>query len=448
MTKLQATLELHVPAVLGGARPRSCDPYFKLRPSSVRGGLRYWFRAAVAAVLWPDHGEDARAQDEADAQMLECMRKLEAQVFGDTAQRSRVIVLPPKGGFIDRWPIPSPNKHPGLRYLGYGLFEKGRDPERLCTRPGRGIELELHLRDDNPKLRAAVAASLWLWTSFGGLGSRGRRGFGSMYLATLRGEDGASAFGDLCALQPMTETYLQQVGRGFQMAQAAVETLILHCDKNHEKELKDLKQLAAALLEKSHVRRRPHPHVRTLAGIANLKALNEPSLCDDPLDALDYAGVLFRDFRSSIKRSRPLPDYNHVKNSLKPPYNPPPSVDRAVFGLPLNFCFRSLENAKAQFVPQTPEGMAASKRLGSPLLFRVYALRGKRGRRKYGVALINLAEAQHSAPLLGCEIRNRRDGSIIEPSSSALIDRFVAEALERSKQAPRRNSRRNKRSRR
>lgn len=423
MTSLKATLELNVPAVLGGARSRRCDPYFKLRPSSVRGGLRYWFRAAVASQLWPHQGKNPQDEQRQDNAMLETLRELEARVFGNTDRHSTIAVLPPEGGIIETWrPVPTSKDQPGLAYLGYGLF--GKHPtDRLSTPHGQPIQLEFLLRGETPEHRAAVAAALWLWTAFGGLGARSRRGYGSMRLVSLVGEDGDIRFSTLCGLQNSHQDHLNQLQRGVGLCQVAVEQLVRRLG------------LGEDLLD--NTAKRPHPHVRSLAGIVSLHALH--SIHDDPLDALDYAGRLFQSYRSSLLRRTPLRDYHTVKAALQTPFPPPPTVDRADFGLPLNFYYRSLNGAKAQFLPQTPDGQPKSDRLASPLLFRVHALAVGADKRRYGVTLTNLA-GHNTSPLQGCTILGKGQGKdmrgTIEPSSLRLIDGFIDWAVAESKRAP------------
>lgn len=421
--KLCASIELNTPAVLGGARPLQVDPYFKLRPSSVRGGLRYWFRAAAASMLWPERGSDATAQHHLDAKMVDALRKLEAYVFGDTERRSRVVVLPPEGGVVDTWqPMPHRDRDPGLRYLGYGLFDgKEGPPTRLQTRHGEPLQLHLHIRDPQPALVQVVIASLWLWTTFGGLGARGRRGYGSMQLVSLTSSDTrpVGELARLCNSVPKdAHEHLHRLQRGIGASQDSIKALV-DLAKHGRDELHGNGQ-------------RPHPSIRTLDGIANLHALHG----DAPvaLDALEVAGTLMQRFRSSLKRKTPLPDYHAVKGSLTPPYRAPTTVDRAAFGLPLNFYFRSLNGLKTQFLPLRHGGDDQPDRLASPLLVRVHALEPRPGKRAYGVTLVNLAGRSTAKPLLGCDLRQGKDAKAIAAPTAKLLDGFIDWAVRTSQQ--------------
>lgn len=46
-------VEILTPAFLGGARPREVDEHTPLRPPSLRGQWRHWFRLGMAAVVRP-----------------------------------------------------------------------------------------------------------------------------------------------------------------------------------------------------------------------------------------------------------------------------------------------------------------------------------------------------------------------------------------------------------
>jgi CRISPR type III-B/RAMP module RAMP protein Cmr1 len=62
-----------------------------LRPSTVRGMLRWWFRAGAAALLWP---RDSSWHEPSRA--IEALRQAGSAVFGSTERASTVVVLPPK----------------------------------------------------------------------------------------------------------------------------------------------------------------------------------------------------------------------------------------------------------------------------------------------------------------------------------------------------------------
>lgn len=406
--KLTFTLELLTPAVLGGPYPRRCDPYMPLRPASLRGLWRYWFRAAVASLLWPEPGQEEL--------LLKELRKAESSLFGDTEQRSYFALRPPVGlrpGRLDR-----PADNSGLRYLGYGLFE---DRDRLpdCLPANQTADVECVLRRLSPPHIEALLASVWLWSTFGGLGARSRRGWGSVRLKDVKGPgDIAAPWRELLQPAATPQHHLTRVNTGINAAYDAFEKL--------------LKVEGLGRRFRNNDARGPHPAIRTLEGIANLHSL--PHDFNSGLDALDHAGKLFREYRSTLaRRARgqpPLPDYFDVKAALQSPDSIPRTIRRAAFGLPLRFYFRSLNGHTALLLPRLPDRQR-SDRLASPLLFRVFALEKDR-KLRYGLALINLAGKPHSPPLQGCELVLTSNGrpKPVQAPSSTLIHDFIDWAVQ------------------
>ncbi|MCC6552094.1 MAG: hypothetical protein IT372_03605 [Polyangiaceae bacterium] len=409
---IQLSFELLTPAFLGGATPRRIDPYMPLRPSAVRGALRAWFRIAAASVLWPT--EDT---PQARGRMIDDLRTLEQRLFGSTRSASPIAVLPAEGGSIlhyAREGVPDAKQWPGLRYLGFGLFDGGA-PEALVT-DGQSPRIDLRLRfrrDVTPELRRLIGAAAWLWVHFGGLGARSRRGFGSMRLVA---QEGIDAPRDLLR-QPadrkqLIDKLLQGLDWVTEVCKEALPRLTTH-----------------PLLTGAG----PHLELRTLDGIGTVTVL--PPDCPSPLEALDRAGRHFRNFRSTLQRNSlglpPLPDYHAVKAAIQR-NAAPGTVERAAFGLPLPFYFRSLGGAKATILPDEGD------RLASPLHFRVHALGPPGAAPRHAVVLYNMAEANGALPLVGRSLVQRGarkksaapDGHIIQQC----IQWMLQEAL-RSPQA-------------
>jgi len=198
----QTTLELVTPAFLAGAKQEreDCD----LRPATLRGLLRWWWRTMHAG--WVD---------------VATLRKLEAAVWGDTNSGGavRLTLEPespldpqqydykdrfrPKAEFKQQHELEnSPNSKTtqGLFYLSYGMDEisHGVARHRWYKDPGARWRIALSARgtvyeDRNargevtrkvrvgaPQVLAQARAALWLLCQFGGVGSKARKGFGSL----------------------------------------------------------------------------------------------------------------------------------------------------------------------------------------------------------------------------------------------------------------------------
>jgi len=194
------TLELVTPAFLAGANQQAedCD----LRPATLRGLLRWWWRTIHAGFL-----------------DVKTLRALEAAIWGDTKTGGAVRIVMEKVGELapqsydkrqkaksddnhkkSQYGIPSENDPkkitPGLWYLSYGMDEKNR--RRYYLEPGAKWRLRLIARatqffpadvNDTKKQRKELTAeqvlnqaraALWLLCQFGGVGSKARKGFGSL----------------------------------------------------------------------------------------------------------------------------------------------------------------------------------------------------------------------------------------------------------------------------
>ncbi|WP_320689252.1 type III-B CRISPR module RAMP protein Cmr6 [Gemmata algarum] len=175
-----ATLELVTPAFLAGAKQQAddCD----LRPSTLRGQLRWWWRTLHAGFVSVDD-----------------LRKMEAAIWGDTktggAVRVTVREVPGTRQVSSydrrqvirhhRIPQPTDGSIPGLAYHSYGMDDaKGR---RHYVEPGAKWKVAVTARTSRFAdkvvsseiiLRQATTA-LQLLPQFGGVGAKSRKGFGS-----------------------------------------------------------------------------------------------------------------------------------------------------------------------------------------------------------------------------------------------------------------------------
>jgi CRISPR-associated protein Cmr6 len=190
----EATLTLTTPAYLAGAlqRQEDCD----LRPATVRGLLRWWWRTL--------HSGFVTAKQ---------LREMESLLWGDTEQGGAIQlrvervpgpVQPIESPYKDvnpannrtRFSRPFQQQHgiweapqgrtQGLAYAGYGMDE-GNLPERRrrwVAQAGMSWRLTL-IAQERRGLKAADLlkqgkAALWWWSYLGGVGSRSRKGFGSI----------------------------------------------------------------------------------------------------------------------------------------------------------------------------------------------------------------------------------------------------------------------------
>ena len=177
MTELSVEVCTVTPIVGGGPRALENDPITPVRGSSIRGQLRFWWRAT-------------RGRCATDPQQL---GDLEAAVWGsaETASPVRIRVRILSGGTslpsgtVRETAKGTPTWKVADGLPGYALF-----PLDPTSREGSGpsepprlleaVRFQLVLTFPD-RLEPDVRAALWAFINFGGLGARTRRGCGSLY---------------------------------------------------------------------------------------------------------------------------------------------------------------------------------------------------------------------------------------------------------------------------
>lgn len=176
LRKITFEVETITPMFLSGADQSKAE----LRAASIKGLLRFWWRALQAE------------------SNLDRLREKESKIFGSSDEKSgggssfairlcyNETLKPTKEKF------PSNHQHQVpvegktfkvniLEYLAYGTYEYVSKQVNVFTRdyyPARTIfNVVLSFRDE--ECRNGVLSALYVWSIFGGIGSRSRNGFGS-----------------------------------------------------------------------------------------------------------------------------------------------------------------------------------------------------------------------------------------------------------------------------
>lgn len=179
------TLDIRLVTLLygGGAVAGYPDEITPFRPSSVRGHLRFWWRATRGA----------------EYNTWQALREREGQIWGDTDRQSpvRIRVDCPDGMKPKRLALRQYEKDLYRRYALFPPFEEKRkdlDSNRLLE--GGGFQLKVSVRASDSDLLDDIDAALWGWLNFGGLGARTRRGVGALYCPQYAGWDAGKIRGD------------------------------------------------------------------------------------------------------------------------------------------------------------------------------------------------------------------------------------------------------------
>lgn len=321
MHTMKVTLRTVTPLFLGGAQEKSCE----LRPPSIKGALRFWFRFIEGARQNGDwrqvRAEEQRLFGSTDtgvgAFRIKCTK---------TPQITRPSLGPP--GYRE-WPIE-------IGYMGYGpiglrkLSYQERETRKASKKPTTVFEPRREFIDANQELAfdiqfrpeateqdmRRVHEGLWLWTHLGGLGSRARRGWGSLEL-----------------IEP-DEMY-------------GLKVLTMADAKDLEAEIQArIKQIQGE---------GESPRSAQFTHWFHESRLLVPCVCEGWQQAMWWVGNKFIAFRSNSTRFKKppagphdpcWPDHDLLRNYLLPPgqgfMQPSRAPMRVVFGLPHNYAFGSL----------------------------------------------------------------------------------------------------------
>lgn len=304
VVKLRLTYEVLTPLYMGGA-----DQNAELRPPSIKGLMRYWWRTVNPLNLREEPGifGGAGARQGQSPFSLTMDSPLAGKAHWDKALARRFDIKPEK-----KQDLPQN----GLAYLGYPFKleneKKGRDgtTSRSCIEPGQSLKLSCIFTGGptTPGIRQGVAASAWLLGHFGGAGSRSRRGFGSLALVDWQIQ-GSETWEEMKSLPLLHE---RTTPEGWMAGYDAMRRILREED------------LPAVDGEEIH-----HPHF----GKDTCLVLGDSGYAkEDWAGCLNEMGLAMQRFRQ-----RREPDRGRVKSSLQGrgllQYTP----DRASFGLPLAF---------------------------------------------------------------------------------------------------------------
>ncbi|MBC7288749.1 MAG: type III-B CRISPR module RAMP protein Cmr1 [Armatimonadetes bacterium] len=338
---LTVRLKVVTPMFLGGADPNA---QAELRPPSIKGVLRWWYRALHPELNWAE----------------------EAKIFGwggDHARQCPFSIRVSQAGSA-----PVSGEAPGKKapaYLGYGVIGRPYVAEgtelsvELVWRPGYAERHSDGLRE--------VLRALWALCHLGGLGSRWRRGFGSVVLSDVAGP-----------------TWLKELAKEeLGPTQGPVEEVIAE-------RLKDLPARRAAPGEHTCVSREARFLIKRVSGDA-AEALGEAD-CDFRFGRSNsshprypgarlYAGdtatvVRFLKEAEAQIAGRERPQWGPVRGVVVQVGKP---LWRATFGLPHNYFFKrrgelARVETEAVVFEQTENGPGrkAISRRASPLLLHVH----------------------------------------------------------------------------
>lgn len=187
-----------------------------VRPPAVKGALRFWWRALNWDRISQDYG------DENDA--LKALHEQESALFGratsgkEGGQGQFLLKVTGQSEISDKQKVTSwpRNGNSACGYIGYGLWETNKTPQREALPEDHEFSVELAWKATATETqKGQVRDALRLWGLIGGLGSRARRGFGSVALLVL--DDADERVPDLGTYQLRLQELVKARSQGYDL---------------------------------------------------------------------------------------------------------------------------------------------------------------------------------------------------------------------------------------
>ena len=181
MQVIEAEYTIVTPMFIGGGDKNDAP---EIRPPSVKGALRFWWRALQWGACLNENNQDVSAA-------LKALHEQEALLFGAAAKEDAYgqgkVLLKVKAGALRTSIKNTPNqpaRPSGQTYLlGQGLYHHNQHDLRASITADQSFKVVLKLQDDVDA--TSLQNALLVFGLLGGLGSRARKGWGSVAIKAL-----------------------------------------------------------------------------------------------------------------------------------------------------------------------------------------------------------------------------------------------------------------------
>ncbi len=172
---ITAKISLLTPVFGGGAESKKIDKDYPIRSASIKGQLRFWWRAARAGGY----------------NTVEEMKEAEERLWGGPSNSGVLSLSVDSNISVQDEPFFEGDRAlRGKEALSYFAFplrptEDNNNPKPAYTLSG-SFTLKLYVDTTHPEYKkndeVEAKSALWAWRRFGGIGGRTRRGFGAVDL--------------------------------------------------------------------------------------------------------------------------------------------------------------------------------------------------------------------------------------------------------------------------
>lgn len=382
MTWLRLRLELVTPCFLAGSDGKDSTAEVLreegLRTASLIGQWRYWLRAALGS-------SDPSGWTEREALLFgsQSGRGRQGRVWLRPGVPNETVQVVNSGRFVrdltdgatyPRFEEGHQPIDPLFYLLGQGLIGFNSGLSRPALQAGQSFDIEVKIRNGDATPWRDLRHAVWLWQTFGGIGARCRRGWGSVHVTAV---DGLEAIDDEAERRHWQTWFAPQTP--FVRAGVLARLLDLAVGRGDEPSSTDVygRRLRSTWAftadeadpenERSGLAESPLP----FSHLGCCCAVLPDGLYDHWSAALAHLGNAMLRIRSNAP-GRPRPghtsrvrDHDAVFALLHRGAALPEAPQRAAFGLPHNYFFKS-SGKKTTF-----EGPRGQARRASPVLFHV-----------------------------------------------------------------------------
>jgi len=351
MRTFEATCKIVTPLFMGGASQQA-----ELRTQSINGVLRWWFRVAGGSLE-----DEKRIFGWAGETSNQGIVRIFVKNF-DSLQKNKF-----SKEFDDKGRV---RQDRGINYLGFSLDQRFNinqtnriQREYLKENQTFDLKISFHPKATDDDVKKFFCA-LWLAFNLGNFGSRARRGFGSIKIEEIK-EKGSPITNNCYGLNFVPNGDLEN------WITDNLKKIIKDFIKPNERQ--DIpylfKNFEIYQIQKDNVQKNNFNALKMwIEEVQNgrqgnyLKNSWSGNSINNWFELLDFMGFLLMAYRSYRN-----PDYNVAKNILLGGQVNDPTFERAIFGLPLNFYFSSINKGNMVHLKLGNETL----RRASPLMIKI-----------------------------------------------------------------------------
>lgn len=416
LTKIQVNLEVVTPILGGSCQTRTIDDVDVIRVPSVRGHLRFWWRALYACRY--ASSEDLYRRES------ELRGRAAANDGGRSAVEVRIRVMcagSPDSSEIRLYPSQGQKATPGAYALWPARGDRKDTPPAPRRHPGTQFVLTLQVAGTESDV-TEVKNALRAWILFGGYGSRTRRGLGSL---TVIG-DGSGWLPAAATREAFTQLFGHDIFAYIPNPLGDVPNL------------GDVPKLCGAGF---HIgQEEPGAEIVWETALDWLKEFRQGTQGPPGDRAREPGAGKAQPNRPSISNWPEADKIRHIKGKTsahRPRHNATPAWPRAGFGLPIIGQFQTQDRTGQRFDPRNPRkggydelgpfelrwraGTKEHDRLASPLIVKALPLADG----SFVPCALWLNRGYPKDAQVGL-VRERKGQKEIDPSSVAPFDRLVA----------------------